>query len=289
MISITSRKVRVLPITLSILACFGWGIADFIGGLKSRTLPTVSILVISTLAGTVLLGVILWVLDLPFPHDPTLFWAIPAGPIGIVAMFLLYRSLAVGTMSILAPISATGVILPVLWGLFFGDTLSGLNLLGIGIAILGSIMAVMETDKKRNTKKLTKGIGLALGSAVFVGFYYITMDMACTHHPIWAAGIMRLSTVTLFIPFLLVKRVSVRIEKVHLPLILFMGVMDTMAAFCFALATSKGMLSQVAVISSLYPAVTVILSAVVAGERIRKIQSSGVVLAITGVMLISAF
>jgi len=68
-----------------------------------------------------------------------------------------------------------------------------------------------------------------------------------------------------------------------------MGIMDTMAAFCFAVAASKGMLSQVAVISSLYPAVTIILSAVITGERIQKIQFSGVVLAIAGVTLISAF
>ena len=71
--------------------------------------------------------------------------------------------------------------------------------------------------------------------------------------------------------------------------ILLMGIMDTMAAFCFAMAASKGMLSQVAVISSLYPAVTIILSAVITGERIQKIQFSGVVLAIAGVTLISAF
>ncbi|WP_457552031.1 EamA family transporter [Desulfobacula sp.] len=279
----------MLPITLSIFACFGWGIADFIGGVKSRSIPTLSILMISSLTGTFLLGLVLLFLDIPFPNDPNLFWALPAGVIGIAAMFLLYQSLAVGTMSILAPISATGVILPVLWGIFFGDALSGLCIFGIVIAILGSLMAVMETDPNKNKQKLTKGVGLAVGSAFFVGLYFITMDTACTHHPIWASMIMRSSTLLLLIPLLFFKKVSINIGKIHLPYILLMGVMDTLAAFCFALATSKGLLSQVAVISSLYPAVTIILSAVIMGERIQRIQMSGVILAITGITLISAF
>jgi len=279
----------VLPITLSIFACFGWGIADFIGGLKSRDLPTLSILMISSFTGAFILGIILLLMKSPLPSDPLLFWAIPAGLIGIIAMFLLYRGLAAGAMSILAPISAAGVILPVIWGIFSGDALSGFCMVGIVIAILGSVMAVMENDPKRKKKKLTKGIGLAVGSAFFVGLYYITMDTACTHHPIWASMIMRLSALIIFIPLLFLSKVTVNIGKVQLPYILLMGVMDTMAAVCFAVATSKGMLSQVAVISSLYPAVTIILSTVITGERIQKIQFSGVVLAIAGVTLISAF
>jgi drug/metabolite transporter (DMT)-like permease len=147
----------------------------------------------------------------------------------------------------------------------------------------------MENDPKRKKKKLTKGVGFAAGSAFFVGLYFITMDAACTHHPIWATMIMRSSTVILFIPILFFTKVTVNIGKAQLPPILLMGIMDTMAAFCFAVATSKGMLSQVAVIGSLYPAVTIILSSVITGERIQKIQFSGVVLAIAGVTLISAF
>lgn len=279
----------MLSITLSIVACFGWGIADFIGGLKSRSLPTLIILIISTLTGIFLLVGILLFSDIPFPHDPLLFWAIPAGFIGVGAMFLLYRSLALGTMSVLAPISATGVILPVVWGIFSGDTLSGFCIMGIVIAVIGSLLAVMEKDPKKKGKKLTKGIGLAAGSAFFVGLYFITMDMACTYHPVWASMIMRSSTLLFLIPLIFFTKTSVRISRTHLPLICFMGIMDTVAAFCFAMATFKGMLSQVAVISSLYPAVTILLSTIITGERIQKIQVSGVILALAGVTLISVF
>jgi len=147
----------------------------------------------------------------------------------------------------------------------------------------------MEKDPEKNGKKLTKGIGLATGSAFFVGLYFITMDMACTYHPVWASIIMRSSTFIFLLPLVFFTKTVLEVKKVHLPLIFLMGIMDSIAAFCFAMATSKGMLSQVAVISSLYPAVTVLLSTIVTGERIQKIQVSGVILALAGVTLISAF
>ncbi len=271
------------------MACFGWGIADFIGGIKSRDVSVLAILFISTVSGMTLLFFITLGLGQPFPKDPTLLWAILAGLVGVVAMFLLYRSLAVGIISILAPISATGVILPVLWGLFHGDTMSGLSLFGIFIAALGSLMAAMERRPEKNTKRLTKGVGMALGAAFFVGLYFIITDKACTHHPVWAALIMRCTTFIALLPTLFLTKTKVRIGRTHLPVILFMGCADTTAAFCFALATSDGMLSQVAVISSLYPAVTVLLSTFFIGERMAKTQTTGVVLAIFGIVLISAF
>jgi drug/metabolite transporter (DMT)-like permease len=225
----------------------------------------------------------------PLPEDPGLIWAVLAGPVGLVAVYLLYRSLAIGTMSILAPISATGVILPVIWGISQGDRLSGWSLVGISIAILGSLMAVMEKGLDQNPAKLTKGVGLAIGSAFFVGSYFILMDTACTHHPLWAAMIMRASALCALSPLVLFAKVKVGIGRAQLPYIVFMGIVDTLAAFCFAMATSKGMLSEVSVISALYPAVTVMLSALILKERIRIIQYSGVVLALTGVALISTF
>ena len=279
----------MLPITLSIIACFGWGISDFIGGYKSRQLKVLTVLTVSTLSGLFLISLVILVHGRPIPHDPDLVWAVLAGPIGMAAMYLLYRSLAVGVMAILAPISATGVILPVLWGLLCGDTMSNLSLMGIVIAILGSLLAIIETKPVNKKKPFTRGVGLALSSAVLVGLYFIFMDRASTYHPLWAAFIMRSATSICLIPLLFITRTPVKVGPPHLFTILFMGAADVTAAFCFALAASGGMLSQVAVISSLYPAVTVSLSTWIAKERMAGIQAAGVCLAITGVVLISAF
>ncbi len=279
----------MLPITLSIIACFGWGIADFIGGFKSRTLPILAILLISTLTGVILLIPITFGMGVPLPREANLLWAIPAGPIGLAAMFLLYKSLSVGTMSVLAPISATGVIMPVIWGLVCGDAMSGLSLVGIFMAIFGSLLAVMEKTPGKETKQLTRGVGLAVGSAFFVGLYFIFMDTASTHHPVWASLIMRSTTLISLIPALLMTRTSIKMGRGSFLTILFMGLADTLAAFSFALAASNGMLSQVAVISAMYPVITVSLSTWFLRERMAGIQAVGVFFAITGVVLISAF
>ncbi len=327
-----------MSIGFAMAACLGWGIADFIGGLKSRDLPTLTVLIISNGVGVFLLAAIL-TCDLqvmgsgrPFLNDPHLIWAVPAGITGIAAMYLLYRSLAMGTMSVLAPISATGVILPVIWGILSGDTLSGLKLTGMAAAFLGTMLAAMEKNKDNGKIKWTHGIQHALGAAICIGFYFILMDKACQTDPLWASMIMRTTTFIFLIPVILISRSPgfgrpiakdrlqnylifcfqntqsfkgfwkqvlpfrvfrssyfVTIPKSPLAIIIFMGVMDTLAAFAFALATRSGMLSIVAVISSLYPAVTVLLSAVIIREKLRAVQSSGVLLAILGVVLISGF
>ena len=277
------------PIILSVIACFGWGIADFIGGYKSRELNVLSILAISNLSGLLLISIMILYKGQPLPGDLYLIWAVLAGPIGITAMVLLYRSLAVGVISILAPISATGVILPVLWGLYRGDTMSGVSMLGIFMAVLGCLLAVMETRPGRNKKKLTRGVGMALGAAVLVGLYFIFMDHASTHHPVWAAFILKATTTFCLEPVVIISRSSMAVGRPQFLILLFMGLADAAAALSFALAASGGMLSQVAVISSLYPAVTVILSACIVKERITRFQAAGVVLAIAGVAMISAF
>ena len=279
----------MFSIALSLTACIGWGIADFIGGFKSRALPTLSVLLIANITGVFCLFLIISVSNSKLPNDANLIWSLPAGLIGLAAMYLLYRSLSIGVISILAPVSATGVIIPVVVGITLGDNLSCLQLSGMILAMVGTMLAVMETNGNTGKVTMTKGIHLALGAAVCVGLYFILMDKASDSHPLWASMIMRCSTLVFLIPLILISRTSVKFEKSHLPWICIMGVVDTIAAFSFAVATSEGMLSIVSILSSLYPAVTVLLSAFIIKERLNKAQSTGVILAISGVALISVF
>ncbi|WP_022664250.1 DMT family transporter [Desulfospira joergensenii] len=279
----------MLSILLSLVACVGWGVADFIGGLKSRTLPTFTLLLISNISGISCLLLIVAAFSRNLPEDPNLIWSVPAGFVGLTAMYLLYRSLAIGVISILAPVSATGTILPVVWGIICGDTLSGLQLSGMAMAFAGTILAVMESGGETHRVKAAKGIHLALAAAVCIGFYFILMDRAAQNHPLWASMIMRCSTLVFLIPLMLINRTPLTVGKPHLPWVVIMGLVDTIAAFAFAAATREGMLSVVSILSSLYPAVTVFLSAVIVKEKLNKAQSFGVLLAISGVALISGF
>ena len=149
----------------------------------------------------------------------------------------------------------------------------------------------MEPGSGLRGSRWTRGIDLALGAAVCIGLYFIFMDRACASDPLWASAVMRFTTFAVLLPVIALVRPSGRAAGPrmvsYLPLIVFMGMMDTMAAFAFTLAASSGMLSIAAVVSSLYPAVTVVLSALVLGERLRPVQLAGVILAMAGVAVVS--
>jgi drug/metabolite transporter (DMT)-like permease len=173
---------------------------------------------------------------------------------GLTAMFCLYRGLSVGSMAIVAPISAAGVILPVIVGRVTGDTPNLWQKIGMTAAIAGAVLASREKNNGSKGKRLANGVGLAIASAVAAGVYFIVMDRASEADPFWAAFLMRFSYFALLLVIFLLRRPAVRPGRVHLPAIIALGVLDALAGFAFALATTRGMLGLVAVVGALYPA-----------------------------------
>ena len=278
----------MVALSLSLAACLGWGVADFLGGLKSRQLSVFSVLMVSSFFGLGTILVIVLVRGVAPPGDPALLLAVVGGIAGVAAMFFLYRGLSIGSMAIVAPISATGVILPVIISLAAGDNPSFLQKLGIAAAIIGAVLASREKNDDGNGSRLSTGVGLAIGSAIAAGIFFVVMDQASEADPYWAAFLMRFSYFAFLIIIFLLKRPVVQAGKVHMPAIIVLGICDALAGFAYALATTRGMLGLVAVVGALYPAVTVLLSMLVLGERPQRTQFIGVLLAVGGVTFISA-
>ena len=222
------------------------------------------------------------------PGSPVLLLAVVGGGAGLAAMFLLYRGLSIGSMAIVAPISATGVILPVIVSLVAGDNPTPLQKLGMAVAIGGAILASLEKNNDGNSRRLATGVGLAIGSAIAAGIFFIVMDQASEVDPYWAAFLMRLSYFAFLILIFLLKRPAVQAGKVHMPAIIVLGICDALAGFAYALATTHGILGLVAVVGALYPTVTVLLSMLILHERPQPAQFIGVVLAVGGIAFISA-
>ena len=262
--------------------------ADFLGGLKSRQLAVFSVLMISSIFGLGAVLAIVLVRGVAPPDNPALLLAVVGGIAGVAAMFCLYRGLSIGSMAIVAPISAAGVILPVIVGLAAGDSPTFLQKLGMAAAIVGAVLASREKNTDGNGNRLAAGAGLAIGSAIAAGIFFVVMDRASEADPYWAAFLMRLSYFIFLVIIFLLKKPSIRIKKAHLPAIIVLGVFDSLAGFAYALATTHGMLGLVAVVGGLYPAVTGILSILILREKPQAIQFIGVLLAIGGVTLISA-
>jgi drug/metabolite transporter (DMT)-like permease len=275
-------------LSLSLAACLGWGVADFLGGLKSRQLTVFSVLMISSIFGLgVVLGIVL-IRGVAPPDNPVLLLAVVGGISGLVAMSCLYRGLSIGSMAIVAPISATGVILPVIVGLAAGDSPTLLQKLGMLAAVAGAILASREKNASGYGNRLASGVGLAIGSAIGAGIFFVAMDRASDADPYWAAFLMRFTYFMFLMIIFLLKKASIRIKKTHLPAIFVLGVFDSLAGFAYALATTHGMLGLVAVVGGLYPAVTVLLSIFILREKPRATQFLGVLLAVAGVTFISA-
>ena len=278
----------MVALSLSLAACFGWGVADFLGGLKSRQLSVFSVLLVSSFFGLSAVLVIVTFRGVPPPDDPALLFAVVGGLAGVAAMFFLYRGLSIGSMAIVAPISASGVILPVIVSLAAGDSPTLMQKMGMAAAIMGAVLASREKNNDGNGSRLATGVGLAIGSAFAAGIFFVVMDMASEADPYWAAFLMRFSYFAFLIIIFLLRRPAVRTGKMHMPALVVLGICDALAGFAYALATTHGMLGLVAVVGALYPAITVVLSMLILRERPQPVQFIGVVLAVGGVTFISA-
>ncbi len=277
----------MLGIGLALIACFGWGISSVLAGQKSRVMPVMTLLVASSMAGLGMFIISAGLRGMPLPRDPNLLYAVLGGASGIVGLYSFYHGLAIGAISIVVPISALCVLPPVLTGLAFGEILHPLQGIGIVVAVGGSIVVSLEKKPAEREKRLVAGIVPALGAASGFGGFYVVMDLAGAVDPLWAALVSRSSFFLFLLPLFLKERPTLKIKPAHLPVVFAIGILDAIAALAYTAATTKGMLSQVSVISSLYPAVAVILAAILLKERLQGLQYIGVILAIAGVALIS--
>lgn len=268
-------------IALALLAALLWGTADFLGGHASRDHPAVVVALVGQVAGLLAIALIL----LARGADGG---AIPAGLVGggfgVIGVVSFYRALALGTMSVVAPIVACGAILPVLAGVLDGERPAGLQWVGIAAALAGVVLASAEpgglsVDARRS-------LALAAVAAVAIGGGVTALARAAEHDALTGVGVARATAVPLL--GLLVLRAGARAPWRAVPRLAAIGLCDTAANGTFALATTTGLLSIVAALSGLYPVVTVALAYVLLRERLRGIQRAGVLLALAGVPLISA-
>jgi len=274
-----------IAFALAASAC--WGSADFFGGLKSKRYSALAVLFTIEVSGLLVGAVALAVAGDAFPSTRAVLCALGAGTAGIVALAAFYRALAIGTMSIVAPISATGVALPVVVGIATGDRPSAIVVAGLIVTTVGVILASREIHE--DAEKASAGrtsIVLALLAAVGFGTYFIGADVAADESVLWTVVLGRAIAVPV-VGLLVVGR-GVGLPRGNDLLVLCAaGTVDLVATALYGVANTHGDLSIVSVVGSLYPIATVILARAVLDERVRTVQAAGVVAALTGVALIA--
>lgn len=269
---------------LALAAAASWGCGDFLGGLKSRSLKPVAVLIVAQPIGAVLLAV--WVaVRGQGPPGSDVLWACLAALFGTTGLIAFYRGMAAGALSIVAPIAGAGAAIPVIWGLAHGDQPSGFQELGFAAALIGVVLASFE--RRPQTTRLAAGVGWAAIAMVAFGGYYIPMHAASQGDFLWAAFVFRLTSTALVAAAWLAVRPP-RARRADLPALASIGVLDTGGNVFYAAASSNGLVSVVSVLASLYPVVTVLLARAFLHERVHRSQELGIALTLAGIVLISA-
>ena len=273
---------------LAFASSVAWGTADFIGGLKSRSLPLLNVLLLSQGVGLVVIGAFVAIRGEGAPGGDFAVFAALSGLAGIVGVAAFYRGLAVGNMGVVAPISACAAVVPVVVGIATGDRPSGLQSVGLVLALAGVVLASREEGAGlRLSGETAAGAGLAVVAALGFGFFFLGIDRASDADVAWAMLVNRATGVSLLLIATLVLRPPFRVGRVDLRALVAAGLLDVSANALFAVASTKGLVSLVSVPGSLYPLTTVTLAATVLHERPHRLAQVGVVGALLGVVLIA--
>jgi drug/metabolite transporter (DMT)-like permease len=279
----------VLAVVLAFSSSLCWGLADFLGGLQSRIRPLVTVLLVAQVAAVAMGIAFVAASGDAFPDLGPALLATGAGVAGCAALAAFYRGLAIGTMSIVAPVSATGAAVPVLVGLATGERPGGVQIAGIVVAMVGIVLAAREPAGAEPGSAVRASLALAGLAAVGFGTFFVLIDRATELGGApWSLLLVRAGEVALLGMLALATRPAMPSGARDAAPLLGIGVLDFSATAFFALATEQGLLSVVSVVGSLYPAVTVVLARVVLAERVARSQELGVVLTLAGVVAISA-
>lgn len=279
----------MLAIALALAASLAYGVSDFLGGRKSRSVPLLGVLLVSQAAALVLAcGVVLAFGGAP-PGGDFLLYAALAGLCETVGVAALYRGLAVGVMSIVAPIAATAPMVSVAVALALGELPGPIQGVGIALALAGiALTSWTRPSGDRSGSRVASSVILGSLAAIGFGVFYVAIDAASEGSVPWALLIARLAAVTMFIAASAVRRAPLAVRRAGVPGIALIGALIVTADTLYAIASTKGLLSVVVVLSSLYPLATMGLARVYLHERLDRLQLLGVATCLCGVVAISA-
>ena len=279
---------------LALVAALAYGAADFYGGLATRRLPAATVVLRSnSLAFPCLLVANLGVTGTLTGHDAVA--GALAGIGSIAGLLLLFRALAEGTMSIVAPITAVlAAVVPMAVGLGTGERPPLLALTGLPVAMAAVLLLAAPPTAGGGRLAIPRGNLLAcLGAGLGFGVFFVALDATSDGAGLWPVVVSQAAGIVLLTAFKLVgvggsrSGAARKNAAPQWPAVAASGLFSAVGHVSFLLATRRGLLTLVAVIASLYPASTLLLARLFLGERMAGLQQVGAVLAGVAVVLVS--
>ncbi|MFD3631122.1 EamA family transporter [Streptomyces sp. NPDC058664] len=275
---------------LALASAMVLGAGDFVGGLAAKKARAVVVVVWSNAAGLATALALVGLLSRSGSSWHEVFWGSLAGLCGSAGAVLLYRALAGGVMSLVAPTTAAAAAaLPVVAGVLTGDRLSGVAVLGVVCALAAVLLVSLSGDgagEPDDRRKMLRSLGLALLAGAGFGAFFVFLARTPSDTSLWPLVWARCASLTaILLLVVLVRRTSPRLSGRPARLALLSGVLDMGSSALFLVAVRDGSLAVIGLLASLYPISTVLLARVLLKERIRAIQHLGVVLAVGSVVL----
>jgi drug/metabolite transporter (DMT)-like permease len=276
-----------VPIVLALSSAVLYGVADFFGGRASRYHPSVVVTLVGQTVSLFAVLVTLASMGTAVPGGATFAYGALGGVAGAIGIACLYYSFANGSMTVVAPISAVvGAAVPAAFGLATGDRPSPLAIVGMAVAIVAvALVSGAIGEHERPTPRSSMAIAAAAG-ALF-GVLFIAFDRTDPDSGLWPLAAARLASVPFLVVLVLVLRQKVGPRRSMLRLAVVAGVLDMASNWLYLEATRGGLLSLVAVVSSMYPASTITLAMVVDGERANRWQWVGITLTLVALALVA--
>ncbi|MGW7088521.1 EamA family transporter [Streptomyces sp. NPDC054871] len=275
-----------------------YGLADFGGGLLTRRIPALTVVVASQTIAVIVLGVIVVATGGWTEWGPQLWFAVAAGLLGPVAMLAVYKALAIGPMSVVSPLASVGVVVPVAVGLFMGERPGIPQFAGLTVAIVGIVLAggpeLRGAPVQRQAVLLTLlaafGFGAVLAliseaSSNLTGLFLALFVQRVTNV---AAGGAALYVSVKRGGVALPEGTGMRLLWAALPALAFVGLADVAANGTYSIAAQNGPVTLAAVLSSTYPVITALAARAVLKERLRGVQAAGAGLALVGTVLLAS-
>jgi uncharacterized membrane protein len=277
---------------LSLTAVGAWGTSDFLGGIGARRGNVFLFTSFVHLSGMALAGALAFAIGLPFPDAHSVLWSLAAGAVGGIGLALFYRGLAIGQMGIVAPVSAilgaalATVVAAVTEGVPSSRHLIGFVLAGVGVWLISRTEdSVLEGREREGGRP--QGLGFAiLSGSCFAGFFFC-IHRAGQGSALWIAVCSRFASFVVTLAIVLVGRQFRVIARPVIAIAIAAGILEITGSVVFVRASQIGRLDATVVLSSLYPAVTVILARIFLKEHFSRARTIGMLAALAAVPMIA--
>ncbi len=276
-----------MSVVLGLAAAICYGLGDFVGAFASRRHTAVTVLLHSYPVGAVLMLAMLPLFPGTIDTRVVLF-GVAGGLAGLVGVVIMYGLMVVAPMNVISPVTAVlAAIVPVAFGVVVGERPHLSSWFGIALGILAVMLVSRTTDAHPHGKIALRILMMACVAGLGFGFYFIFLARAGDHSGLWPLVISRVASALVIVPLARQRRAMHAIRGQMLAITVLAGSCDALANMFFLLAARHGLLSLASVLTSLYPAVTVILAVGLLHEHTSKVQRAGLLLAGTAIVLIT--